>query len=482
MIRRLLFTYLGLTLAILASLEVPLAINYGDRLRSDLSSDLVRDGFAVAGFAEDTVEGAGAGTVAADLGALARSYADRTGARLLIVDAAGRVLADSRPTTGNDDFSSRPEIGLALRGEVATGTRRSDTLNTELLYVAVPIASGGKVHGAVRITYATDQLNERWRDFVLSLLAIAVVSMMTAALVGVLFARWVATPIRRLEAVAAELGAGTLSTRADANVGPPEVRRLAAEFNAMANRLDDLVEAQQAFVADASHQLRTPLAALRLRIENLQSDLDDVTWPSDDASARATAAARDDLDAVLTETGRMTRIVDGLLALARADRSGVSDAISLGLAEILEDRRAAWEPLAAEHGVDIDVEPTTLVARATEDRLVQVLDNLIANALEASSPTGRVRLWAIEPGETLDASAPRMVELHVTDQGPGMAEDQRARAFDRFWREHAAPRRLGSSGLGLSIARQLVRADQGDIELREAAGGGLDAVVSLPPG
>lgn len=480
--RRLLLSYLGLTLVLLAALEIPLAINYGDRLRAELASDLVRDGFAIAGFAEETVEGA----ASADLPGLVTRYAERIGGRVIIVGRDGRVLADSKGGGVNDDFSTRPEIDAALTGDVATGTRRSETLGTDLLYSAVPIASGGKVYGAVRITYSTEQINERWRSYILTLVAIGVVSMAAAALLGVLFARWVSLPLRRLETAASDLGSGRLDARADIGTGPPEVRRLATAFNTMAEQVDDLLEAQEAFVADASHQLRTPLAALRLQIENLQSDLEEAdNFATIDREGRriARANARDDLDATLDETARLSRIVDGLLALARADRSGATDTAVLDAGTVLEERRSAWDAFAAEHGAVVRCEPTELQLLATEDRLAQALDNLIANAIDATpSRSGEVVLRAMRSASVDGAGAngTRSVELHVIDNGPGMNRDERERAFDRFWSGRNGSGRLGGSGLGLAIARKLVRADRGDVELLESPSGGLDAVIRLP--
>lgn len=469
MTRRLLASYLLLTLAVLAALEVPLAVNYRQRLEGELTGALTKDAFAIAGFAEETVEGA----ASVDLNQLAASYSDRTGARVVIVDQTGRALADSQLGGGREDFANREEIATALSGQVATGVRRSETLGGDLLYVAVPIASG-VVHGAVRISYSTAQLDDRVRSYWLGLLGIAAVSLTAAAVLGVLFARWVSRPLRQLDVAARGLTAD-LSVRAPAGAGPPEVRELADAFNAMATRLEQLVSAQESFVADASHQLRTPLAALRLRLENLQ-----------DAAAHlpgevpAAEDLRDDLEAARTETLRLGRIVDGLLALARADRATLADHTErLSVADVLEERAAAWAPVAEDHGVRLRADRVPLHVRATPDRLTQALDNLIANAIEAT-PEGRTVRLGARP--VTDGERDVRIELHVTDEGHGMTDEERARAFDRFWRARQERSSLGGSGIGLSIVQKLVQADAGTVELRAADGGGVDAVVSLPPG
>ena len=146
--RRLLTSYLLLTFFVLLVLEVPLAVSYESRAREQLTTGLQRDAFVLAAFAEDAVQGNGN----VDLQQLVTNYQDRTDGRVVIVDADGNSLADSDPTnSGSRSFADRPEFAAALNHQVVTGTRHSDSLNTDLLYVAVPISSGGDTYGAVRI-------------------------------------------------------------------------------------------------------------------------------------------------------------------------------------------------------------------------------------------------------------------------------------------------------------------------------------------
>jgi signal transduction histidine kinase len=283
----------------------------------------------------------------------------------------------------------------------------------------------------------------------------------TVLLISLWLARSVTRPLRELERAAAGLGRGELATRAPVPQAPREPRALAVAFNQMALRLERLVDAQQRFVADASHQLRTPLTALRLRLENLAPELP--------------PAARDDLDGAIAESWRLSRLVDGLLALARAEQAGSTPRV-VDVAGVLAQRQAAWSDLAAERGVRLEVAvPGALPAFLTPGRLDQVLDNLLANALEVSPPAGRVAVTAARTGD--------LVELHVTDEGPGLSDRDRERAFDRFWQATAhRDGDHGGFGLGLAIVRQLLLADGGSIELRPAAGTGLDVVVRVRAG
>ena len=206
------------------------------------------------------------------------------------------------------------------------------------------------------------------------------------------------------------------------------------------------MRSQEEFVADASHQLRTPLTALRLRLDNLDGDVND--------------SARPDLERALEEVERLSRLVDGLLALARAE---VSPLERVNLASLVDERIEAWSTLAAEQGVKLEASVTGM-ASVGADRLGQALENLISNAL-AVSPQGGTVLVSGSRGE-----------LHVIDQGPGLSEEERERAFDRFWRGGKSGT---GSGLWLAIVKRLIETDGGTVELRAAPEGGLDAVIHL---
>jgi signal transduction histidine kinase len=448
--RRLLASYVVLAVVVLALLEVPLAVSFAHNERRDLTTRVERDAVAIGSLSEDVLERGVPAPPA--LKALVARYARGTGGRVVVVDAHGRGVADSAGTRGGD-FSRRPEIRTALGGTVATGVRHSNTLRSDLLYVAVPVASSGVVHGAVRVTYPMSQINERIHRYWLILATIAVVVLLVAIAIGFGFARWIVRPLRGIETAAREVAAGNLAARAPLD-GPPELQELSREFNDMVVKLDALLRSQDEFVADASHQLRTPLTALRLRLENL---------------AREDGAQDAELEPAVVEVERLGALVDGLLSLARADRA-TSDPVALDVGAAIAERVEAWAALAAEHDVQIsahvDGRPFAFV---TPGRIEQVLDNLLANALEVSPPNSSVDVGAGRSGH--------WVEMAVRDRGPGMTNEDIGRAFDRFWRAGGSDEGFG---LGLAIVRRLVRADGGTIELASRPDGGLEAIVHLP--
>lgn len=460
MTRRLVLAYALLTALMLSVLIPPFGVTFARQQTDRLKLSVTNDAWVMATAIEETLEGAGT----LDLARLAAQYTARTRARVVIVGADGVVRADSQPPAGLEidrAFSSRPEIAEALAGRVASGSRRSATLGAGLLYVAVPVTSGTAIRGAVRISYPTTELDRRIRREWLVLGIISTLSLGLIVAASVLVSRWVLRPVRRLQEGAAAAERGDLGARLPADEGPTELRAVAHAFNGMSARLQDVFESQRSFVDDASHQLRTPLTAIRLRLDNLETRL-----------GASVERDRDDLSHVRREVERLTHDLDGLLALARLE-SADGHAERIVVSELLAERATVWRPLAEEQELRLVVGAAPGVVRASRERVGQVLDNLLANAFDASPPGGTVTLSSgLGPYGT--------VTIHVRDEGPGLAPDERAHVFDRFHTTKTGDGYLGGTGLGLPVARRLVRADGGDLALAVAVGGGVDAVVTLP--
>ncbi|HET9730048.1 MAG TPA: ATP-binding protein [Acidimicrobiia bacterium] len=454
MIRRLVFTYVTITALALAMLAIPLGITFANREKDRLLFDIERDADTMSSLVEGSIA-AGKPVPSADI----LRYAKTTGGHVIVVDRHGIALLDTdRPKHPGTNYltDSRPEIKRALAGQHDEGTRRSETAGTTLVYAAVPTSVNGRVNGAVRITYPTATLNARVRKAWGRLALLCVGVLVVVALVGFFLARSVTRPVRRLEDTADRFASGDLDARVATDIGPPEIRRLADTFNRTAERLAALIGAQQRFVADASHQLRTPLTALRLRLENLD--------------AHVAEPDRVAIEAAAEEVARMSRLVEGLLVLARDEAtSGAHDTIDV--AAVVRERAEIWSDVASERNVRIAVDaPARATASAAPGAVEQLIDNLVDNALNASPANTTITI-------RVDAG-PSTVALHVLDQGSGLDDTSRARAFDRFWRAPgAAP---GGSGLGLAIVRQLAEASHGSARLDRRATGGLDAVIELP--
>ena len=459
MTRRLVLSYVLLAAFVLLVVELPLGLTYAGRAQDRLLTDVERDARVLAGLVGERVASGDAETVAA----ITAQYAAQSDGRVVVTDAEGTSVVDTdRPDDGPRDFSTRPEIATALTGTQATGIRTSDTLGEELAYVAVPIASDGVLDGVVRVSFPTEEVREQVRANWLRLGLLSVLVLAGAASLGWLVARWATGPVEQLEVGARRLASGDLSARAEVEHGPPELRELAVTFNDMAARLEVLVRSQRAFVADASHQLRTPLTALRLRIESLED-----TALAPDAEPEL---ARRDLEAIDAELGRLGQLIEGLLALARSESATATTTVDAAV--VARDAVARWQPLAEEHGVVLELDaPDAAHVRAVEGGLEQVLDNLLDNALVVAPPATTVRVGVVGDGDG--------VALSVRDQGPGMSPEERARATDRFWRAPDAP--PGGTGLGLAIVSELVTVSGGRVTLEDPdEGPGLVVRVLLP--
>ncbi len=445
---RVVVAHVALVAIVLVVLELPLAVTFARRERDALAADVGRSAATLAALAEEMVEDPGEHDVAG----LARRFSDRVEGSAVVVDASGRSFAPEVAPGENLAAPLRAALDEARRGRPTAGRVGGR------VYAAEPVGSGREVHGAVLVTHGDAATEARIHRLWLLLGAIAAVALGVAWLVGDRLAQWATRPLRSLDDRAEALGRGDLGARADERSGPPEVRDLARTFNDMAARLEELVGAQREFVADASHQLRSPLAALRLRLDAL-----DVADPE---------TAQSDVDAAITETVRLSRLIDGLLTLARAEGAR-PERRPADVVAIVDGRRAAWSAFADEQEVDLRAElPDHPVdVEMVDGHLEQILDNLIDNAIEATAP-GRAVTLAVRP-------RPGGPEVHVVDEGGGLTPDEMRRAFDRFWQgrhDHGA-----GSGLGLPIAAQLARANGATIHLAPAPGGGVDAVVCLAP-
>jgi signal transduction histidine kinase len=452
--RRLVLSYLAIAILILLILAVPLAA-LAQRFERNLAisqADREANGLAavVVGDLEDGQ--------AVELSRVVARYQAKTGGEVTVVSPTGAPVASS---SGDADDDAQGEWKGLTEGALAGQSAGKFTADEGVPFAvaSVPVTDDGRSIGAVVLgtpaTFTEHRIHQIW----LAVAGFAAAALVVAAAVGVLLARSMVLPLGQLETAVDRLGHGDLGSRAGDKQGPSEIRSLARQFNQMANRLNELVEAQQRFVADASHQLRSPLTALRLRTENLEATADDRT-------AGAVAA-------VGRELQRLSRIVDGLLTLSRAGQEQPA-AAEVDVLEVVNQRCDGWSALTAERGVELvrDFGPQgPLWCRLVAGDLDQILDNLLANASEVTPVGGHIFVRFVP-------SVPTHTEIHVVDEGPGLSVEERERAFDRFWQ--GRERSAGHSGLGLAIVRQLALRNGMAVELRPAQPHGLDAVVTLP--
>lgn len=465
MSRRLIMAFLAVAILTLAMLELPLGFTFASKQEQAFLSAIERDASALADQIEEGFEST---TAPEALRPIAIRFAAETGGRAVIVDNAGICVADSTEDPG-ESYANRPEIQAALKGRIASGRRASDTAGTDLLVVAVPMHHEGNVIGAVRVTYPRSELDHAVRNNWIRLFALSFLVLCSVSFFGWMIAKWATRPIRAVEHAAMSLARGNLSSRAPTTSGPPEVRSLASVFNAMAEQNQRLIDSQRRLVADASHQLRTPLTALSLRLEALGDAID--TRSNEDATAEATR----NIAGAEAEVARLTGLVEGLLRLSRAEAPASLEVVELR--PIVAGRESIWGPVADQSGIELTIDvPNDMWVDAVPGAIEQVLDNLISNAVTYAGAGTRVTVSA-HTEDSDQTGRPDDVFLRVADSGSGLTDEQKALALTRFWR--APESTPGGTGLGLAIVSTLAHAMDGTLRLVDTEGGGLTAEVRL---
>ncbi|MGW0335883.1 sensor histidine kinase [Streptomyces sp. NPDC003011] len=452
--RQLIRSYILLVAVAIFLFTVPVAFTLTEQLRDDTAVSVQREAATMALLLGND------DTISCDaLEQMAKAYTSETPGTVQATAAGGCVPDLPRPrkdaalTRALEDGTPTPDWGTDViwgRQLVVTVPARERTAGQD--------SHQGPAVGAVRIVYGTSDMTARLWQIWGFRAGLAVLVLAAAAAIGAFAARRITAPLRELNAMASKFSDGDLTARSPVT-GPPETQTLARTLNQGAERLDTLVASQRIFVADASHQLRTPLTALRLSLDNIADGVDD-------------ELVREDVEQATAEVVRMSRLVNGLLVLARAEAK-VTAAEPLALRDIVDERLTVWRPAADERGVTIALRGSIdgrLLVMASPGALDQVLDNVFSNALEVSPDGGTITVRAEAPGDE--------VVLSVLDGGPGMSDAEKLRAFDRFWRGQGLTGRSGS-GLGLAVVRQLVTDDGGTVTLRDAPGGGLCVEIRL---
>ncbi|MEV4619709.1 HAMP domain-containing sensor histidine kinase [Asanoa sp. NPDC049573] len=448
--RRLVTTYLLLLCLVLLALEVPLALVMSGRTTQALLADRLADATRFAALVAPAMRGGELAPVAAEL----NRYHDLYGIVVIVVDQNRRVVTSAGP---------RPalETDAVVRGALA-GRQVSSPTNVwpwqqSSLLVAVPVYEGGAVLGGVLTISSTERARGAMLFAWAVLGVVGLLALVGSLVAAVRLAHWVLRPVLSLDTAVHEITAGDSTARVPHALGPPELRRLTTSFNEMADTVSDALERQRLFVAHASHQLRNPLTVLRLRVEGLGDML-----PSE---------ARTEHHLALEESDRLSRVLDSLLALARAEWDG-RPPVTVDAAELVAARVEAWRPLATQRGVALtaEVPADPVPAEAADTALDQALDALIDNGLKFAGAGGHVTV-------SVEAVAGRAL-VTVRDDGPGMTAEECRLATRRFWR---APntQNVDGAGLGLSIATVLVEASGGTLTLAPLRPRGLVARVRL---
>ncbi|MCB5183092.1 sensor histidine kinase [Streptomyces antimicrobicus] len=460
---RLLPLLVVLMAGVLLALGFPLAVSLAAGQQQGVVVDRIDDSARFAALAQFVIDSEGAGHSGADerretlQSELAR-YQELYGIRV------GIFYRDDNAMARAPGWWRLPADGEGRRAfeEALAGRRSHDPAQVwpwqtdGKLLVASPVVLDGDVVAVVVTESPTDRMRARTlRGWLLTAAGLAA-AMLLAFGAALRLTSWVLKPVRTLDAAAHGIATGRMNSRVAESGGPPELRRLATSFNEMADNVEEVLEQQRAFVADASHQLRNPLAALLLRIELLALEL-----PEDN----------EEIASVRAEGKRLAQVLDDLLDLALAEHASAELAVT-DVGRLAAERVAAWRPLAEEKGVRLGLTGRAAVTGwADPIALSSALDAVIDNALKFT-PAGE----SVEVSVAADGRYARVV---VADRGPGLTEEELARIGDRFWRS-GRHQNVKGSGLGLSISRALLAAGGGSLAYETNPPHGLRVTVRVP--
>ncbi len=390
----------------------------------------------------------------------------RAGMTARILDREGRTLAQAGPDVAVMPLPGAQQLAQVRRG--GPGRRRpgspawlAETPRRRMLVMLLPLGHPRHASNLLQLGSPwrfVEELNtELGRLLLWTILGSALLGVGASLLVGRLLAR----PLQRLAQTARRVAEGDLSARTGLPGGRSEIRAVASAFDDMVSRLEESFTAQKRFVADASHELKTPLTAIAGMAELLEQ-------ATPDERRRALATLQ-------REVSRMSRLVEELLTLSRTEEGpATGPRVAFDAAEMLAEVADSAALLAPAHPLEVRV-PGPLRLVGDREALARAVRNLVDNAVKHSPPGSAVTLEGLgEPGE---------VHLRVRDRGPGIAAGDLPHVFDRFYRaDRSRSRQTGGSGLGLAIVRAVVEAHGGRATLCNHPEGGLEATLVLPSG
>ena len=420
--------------------------------RNTLLSGAAALNTAVSGLDELTEENVGQALAGVDVAGISRA---------IISDPYGKVLYDTRETgSAIGRYVFYNELVEALRGSIALYSEYKEGAFHSS--AAQPVVYRNQIIGGIYVYEYDTQQASLLENLSSTLMSISIGIAALVIMLSMFFSRQLTRRLGSLQTAIRGVREGAYNQRATLS-GHDEFTQIAGEFNDLVDRLQETESARRQFVSDASHELKTPLAAIRLLTDSI---LQNANMDS--------ATAMEFVSDIGQEAERLSRITEDLLRLTRLD-SGVAEAAHpVEVAPVLERVARMLRPVAEEKGVELlIVSMSNATVIATEGELHQILYNLAENAIKYNRPGGSVRVKA-EPKEDF-------TQITVEDNGIGIPKEELSNVFKRFYRvDKARSRAAGGTGLGLSIVSDTVSRRGGAIRAENVTGGGTRFIVTLP--
>ena len=385
--------------------------------------------------------------------------------RVTIINPKGTVLCDSEADVKNmENHAQRPEISQALLGKRGTSTRISATLQTEMLYLAIPRIDSEKVVAVIRTAIPLLSIGELLDELQRQFLLLLVVLLAIVSMVIINIYRKISQPLAEIINEANHFAQGNFGSKLP-DYDIKEIAELGGALNRMAAQLDRLENLRQDFVANVSHELKTPIATIKGYVETL---LDGAQHDPQDLDRF--------LNIVSKQNDRLAAIVDDLLTLSRLESAPITQILELNdndACHLLRFSAENCQARAEAKNINIKINCQRSIAVQVDHSLMtQALVNLIDNAIKYSSEDKTITLSA----EVINDQ----VRLNVSDEGPGIPEEHIPRLFERFYRvDKSRSRRVGGTGLGLAIVKHIVHIHGGQITVSNNATGGCSFTIII---
>jgi heavy metal sensor kinase len=390
-------------------------------------------------------------------------------ALLWVIAPDGVVLLSIRGSELEEAPPEMDHLGRALDGKTTLETVAGN--GESLRVITVPIrardqfGSTNRVISALQLAYSRDRITDTVELLLTALLVVAPVGIAISALTGYWLAGRALRPVADITHLASQIDGDDLGSRLNLDLPDDELGRLASTFDSMLVRIDEAFQRQRQFTGDAAHELRTPLALMRSQIDLAMTQ------------AESTSEYREALAALDGDVTRMTALVGMLLSLARADAGQLTpNREPVDLADLARDVTEQLEPIAAETGITLQANLEPVTATVDADMIIQVLVNLIDNAIKHTPIGGTVTVGV--------ARANAAATITVSDTGAGIPAVHLPRIFDRFYRvETGRARSAGGSGgigLGLAICQAIAHAHQGTLTASSEEGKGSTFRLTIP--
>lgn len=400
--------------------------------------------------------------------AAADRHASKLGLSITVVDKDGHVLVDSGVQVHDEgeNISNQPEINEALAGIASIYTRSAPRTKKDWLYVAYPVRAAGDTAGVIRVGVPLTELNQRLHKDLITFLELILGTTLMVVLISLWLARRVTRPIREMSSLAKQIAkSGDISEYVPVRRSD-EIGELGLSFNQMIGRLREQERLRQEFIANASHELKTPTMAISSVVEALQA-----------GAAEDPQMRNQFLSSLERLSDRQSSLIKDLLDITRLDAGMVSNwDEEVKLAQVLSDAADEIRPQAEKKQIELVIQAPDdgVCVPGNSIQLQRALANLLTNAVNYTAAEGRVTVatTVIEPKD---------VEIRIQDTGVGIEPSDLPHIFDRFYRaDKARTRSGGGTGLGLAITREIIAKHYGTVEVESTVGKGSTFIVRLP--